>query len=80
MVHHETSTTVLNPLKDLMAVARKAGLVTIVDTVSSLAEWIFRWMIGELISAYAAPINVLKLHRGLVSQCQSACLDRYRQP
>jgi len=37
MVHHETSTTVLNPLKDLMAVARKAGLVTIVDTVSSLA-------------------------------------------
>jgi alanine-glyoxylate transaminase / serine-glyoxylate transaminase / serine-pyruvate transaminase len=37
MVHHETSTTVLNPLKELMAVASGAGLVTIVDTVSSLA-------------------------------------------
>lgn len=36
MVHHETSTTVLNPLKELMAVAHNAGLVTIVDTVSSL--------------------------------------------
>ncbi len=36
MVHHETSTTVLNPLKELVAIAGQAGLITIVDTVSSL--------------------------------------------
>jgi alanine-glyoxylate transaminase / serine-glyoxylate transaminase / serine-pyruvate transaminase len=36
MVHHETSTTVLNPLKELVAIAGEAGLITIVDTVSSL--------------------------------------------
>ncbi|NMB54792.1 MAG: alanine--glyoxylate aminotransferase family protein [Leptolinea sp.] len=36
MVHHETSTTVLNPLKKLMEIASQAGLLTIVDTVSSL--------------------------------------------
>lgn len=36
MVHHETSTTVLNPLKELMSIAGSAGLVTIVDAVSSL--------------------------------------------
>lgn len=36
MVHHETSTTVLNPLKQLMDLATQAGLITIVDTVSSL--------------------------------------------
>lgn len=37
MVHHETSTTVLNPLKELASIANQAGVVTIVDTVSSLA-------------------------------------------
>jgi alanine-glyoxylate transaminase / serine-glyoxylate transaminase / serine-pyruvate transaminase len=37
MVHHETSTTVLNPLKELVAEANQAGKVSIVDTVSSLA-------------------------------------------
>jgi alanine-glyoxylate transaminase / serine-glyoxylate transaminase / serine-pyruvate transaminase len=36
LVHHETSTTVLNPLKDLAAVVNQAGKVMIVDTVSSL--------------------------------------------
>ncbi len=37
LVHHETSTTVLNPLQELAAIADQAGKVTIVDTVSSLA-------------------------------------------
>jgi alanine-glyoxylate transaminase/serine-glyoxylate transaminase/serine-pyruvate transaminase len=36
LVHHETGTTVLNPLRELAAVARQAGKVIIVDAVSSL--------------------------------------------
>jgi alanine-glyoxylate transaminase/serine-glyoxylate transaminase/serine-pyruvate transaminase len=35
-VHHETSTTILNPLKELAAVIREAGKISIVDAVSSL--------------------------------------------
>ncbi len=37
LVHHETGTTVLNPLRELAAVVHEAGKVTVVDTVSSLA-------------------------------------------
>ncbi len=36
LVHHETGTTVLNPLRELAAVARQAGKVLVVDAVSSL--------------------------------------------
>jgi alanine-glyoxylate transaminase/serine-glyoxylate transaminase/serine-pyruvate transaminase len=36
MVHAETSTGVRNPIKDLAAVAREYGALTIVDTVTSL--------------------------------------------
>jgi alanine-glyoxylate transaminase/serine-glyoxylate transaminase/serine-pyruvate transaminase len=36
LVHHETSTTVLNPVRELADVARKAGKVIIVDAVASL--------------------------------------------
>ena len=36
VVHHETSTGVLNPLEGIMAVARAHGLFTIVDAISSL--------------------------------------------
>ncbi len=36
LVHHETGTTVLNPLRELAAVARAAGKVVVVDAVSSL--------------------------------------------
>lgn len=36
MVHHETSTTVLNPLKQIAEVTHAAGKVIIVDAVSSL--------------------------------------------
>jgi alanine-glyoxylate transaminase / serine-glyoxylate transaminase / serine-pyruvate transaminase len=46
MVHAETSTGVRNPIKELAAVAREHGALTIVDTVTSLgghevalAEW-----------------------------------------
>jgi alanine-glyoxylate transaminase / serine-glyoxylate transaminase / serine-pyruvate transaminase len=37
LVHHETGTTVLNPLRELAAVTREAGKVLVVDTVSSMA-------------------------------------------
>ena len=36
LVHHETATTVLNPLRELAAAAREAGRVVVVDAVSSL--------------------------------------------
>ncbi len=36
LVHHETTTTVLNPLRELAAVTREAGRVLLVDAVSSL--------------------------------------------
>lgn len=36
LVHHETGTTVLNPLRDLAAVAADAGKVLVADVVSSL--------------------------------------------
>ena len=36
VVHHETSTTVLNPLEEITPQAKKAGLLTIVDAVSSM--------------------------------------------
>lgn len=36
MVHAETSTGVKNPVKELAAIAREAGALTVVDTVTSL--------------------------------------------
>jgi len=36
LVHHETTTTVLNPLREMAALVRKAGRVLVVDAVSSL--------------------------------------------
>src|SRR4030095_5446254 len=36
LVHAETSTGVRNPIKELAAIARAAGALTIVDTVTSL--------------------------------------------
>ncbi len=36
MVHHETATTVMNPLRELAQVARQAGCVMVVDAVSSM--------------------------------------------
>lgn len=36
LVHHETSTTVLNPLRELAKVTKEAGKVIIVDAVASL--------------------------------------------
>jgi alanine-glyoxylate transaminase/serine-glyoxylate transaminase/serine-pyruvate transaminase len=36
LVHHETATTVLNPLRELAGVVREAGKVIVVDAVSSL--------------------------------------------
>jgi alanine-glyoxylate transaminase / serine-glyoxylate transaminase / serine-pyruvate transaminase len=36
LVHHETGTTVLNPLRELARVAREAGKIIVVDAVSSM--------------------------------------------
>jgi alanine-glyoxylate transaminase/serine-glyoxylate transaminase/serine-pyruvate transaminase len=36
LVHHETGTTVLNPLRELTTMAKQAGKVVVVDAVSSL--------------------------------------------
>jgi alanine-glyoxylate transaminase / serine-glyoxylate transaminase / serine-pyruvate transaminase len=36
LVHHETGTTVLNPLRELAQIASEAGRVVVVDAVSSL--------------------------------------------
>ncbi len=36
VVHHETSTTVMNPLQEIADVAREKGLLLIVDAISSL--------------------------------------------
>jgi len=36
VVHHETTTTVMNPLRELAEMTREAGRVSIVDAVSSL--------------------------------------------
>lgn len=36
LVHHETGTTVMNPLRELAQAASEAGRVTVVDAVSSL--------------------------------------------
>jgi alanine-glyoxylate transaminase/serine-glyoxylate transaminase/serine-pyruvate transaminase len=36
LVHHETATTVLNPLRELAGMAREAGRAIVVDAVSSL--------------------------------------------
>jgi alanine-glyoxylate transaminase/serine-glyoxylate transaminase/serine-pyruvate transaminase len=36
VVHHETSTGLLNPLKEILAVAHEAGVITLVDAVASL--------------------------------------------
>jgi alanine-glyoxylate transaminase/serine-glyoxylate transaminase/serine-pyruvate transaminase len=36
LVHHETATTVMNPLRELAEVVREAGKVIVVDAVSSL--------------------------------------------
>lgn len=36
LVHHETGTTVMNPLRELARVVQEAGRVLVVDTVSSL--------------------------------------------
>lgn len=54
LVHHETGTTVLNPLRELAAVVREAGKVIVVDTVSSLGGMEMRvddWGIDVCVTA-----------------------------
>ncbi len=54
IVHLETSTTVVNPIAEIAAIARRAGAITIVDAVSSLGGLPFRmdeWGIDMCLSA-----------------------------
>lgn len=54
LVHHETGTTVLNPLKELAGVVRAAGRVLVADTVSSLGGMEIRvddWGIDVCVTA-----------------------------
>ena len=53
MVHAETSTGVLNPVKDLAAVAHEAGALVIVDAVTSLGAMpldVGRWQLDVVYS------------------------------
>lgn len=53
-VHHETGTTVMNPLRELAAVVREAGRVSVVDAVSSLGGvpiYVDDWGIDVCITA-----------------------------
>lgn len=53
-VHHETGTTVMNPIRELAAVVREAGRVSVVDAVSSLGGvpiYVDDWGIDVCITA-----------------------------
>jgi alanine-glyoxylate transaminase/serine-glyoxylate transaminase/serine-pyruvate transaminase len=53
VVHHETATTVLNPLRELATVAQEAGVPIIVDAISSLGGVplpVDEWGIGVCVS------------------------------
>jgi alanine-glyoxylate transaminase / serine-glyoxylate transaminase / serine-pyruvate transaminase len=54
VVHLETSTTIINPIADIAAIARQAGAITIVDAVSSLGGLPFQmdeWGVDLCLSA-----------------------------
>ena len=87
IVHAETSTGVLNPVKDLVAIARNEGALTIVDTVTSLgghpvdlAEWgadLAYSCSQKCIGAPSgmSPIAVSGLARRRLVKCRSFYLD-----
>jgi alanine-glyoxylate transaminase/serine-glyoxylate transaminase/serine-pyruvate transaminase len=68
VVHHETSTGVLNPLSEIAALARKHGLPLVVDAVSSLGgvelpvdEWAIDLCISVANKCLAAPPGIALL-------------------
>ena len=87
LVHAETSTGVRNPIKELAAVAREAGALTIVDTVTSLGGHevdVAGWGIDIAYSCAqkcigapsgVAPIAVSGAARARLVPCRSFYLD-----
>ncbi len=81
LVHHETGTTVLNPLQDLAKAARDAGRVVVVDAVSSLGGTDLRadeWGIDVCVTT---PNKCLEAVPGIgfisVSPNAWECVDRH---
>ncbi len=84
IVHHETATTVLNPLQELAQVARQAGLPVIVDAVASLGgahlpvdEWGVDVCVTVANKCLECPPGL-----GLISVSPRAweCVDRHENP
>lgn len=66
VTHNETSTGVTNPLKDIAAVADRAGALVLVDAVSSAAaipletdEWGLDWVISGSQKAWMCPPGLM---------------------
>lgn len=86
LVHNETSTGVLNPLAELAAVCKQAGVLSIVDAISSLSSTplpIDDWGLDVVISAsqkgyYAPPgLSMLALSPAAWQAVESARLPRF---
>ena len=84
IVHHETATTVLNPLQELAQVVRQAGLPIIVDAVASLGgaqlpvdEWGIDVCVAVANKCLECPPGL-----GLISVSPRAwqCVDRHENP
>jgi alanine-glyoxylate transaminase/serine-glyoxylate transaminase/serine-pyruvate transaminase len=87
IVHAETSTGVLNPVRELAAVAREHGALTIVDTVTSLGGHEFDLAAWGIDVAYScsqkcigapsgmSPIAVSGAARSRMVPCRSFYLD-----
>jgi len=86
LVHNETSTGVLNPLKELAQIARQHGALTLVDAVSSLTSTdlpVDKWQLDVVMTAsqkgYLAPpgLSILSLSPAAWAACDSGKLPRY---
>lgn len=60
MIHHETTTGILNPIQDIGAIAKKYGKVFVVDAISSYA---------------AIPINVKELNIDFLLSSSNKCIQ-----
>jgi aspartate aminotransferase-like enzyme len=66
ITHNETSTGVINPLRELAAVARKHGALVLVDVVSSLAGARIEFDAWDLDLAFAGVQKCVALPPGIV--------------
>lgn len=86
MVHNETSTGVLNPLRELAAICRRHGALSIVDAISSLSSTpleVDDWDLDVTITAsqkgYYAPAGLclMVLSDRAWQACETATLPRF---